>query len=63
MTLRRDGADLTVSPVFFPPMENDEEFWMLLLIALAQRVYELEQRLETLEGLEDDRQRTARTSS
>jgi len=30
-------------------MENDEEFWMLLLIALAQRVYELEQRLEELE--------------
>jgi hypothetical protein len=30
-------------------MENEEEFWMLLLIALAQRVYELEQRLEELE--------------
>jgi hypothetical protein len=33
-------------------MENEEEFWMLLLIALAQRVYELEQRLELLEGQE-----------
>jgi hypothetical protein len=30
-------------------MENTEEFWMLLLIALAQRVYELEQRIETIE--------------
>jgi len=30
-------------------MENTQEFWTLLLIALAQRVYELEQRLETLE--------------
>jgi hypothetical protein len=35
-------------------MENEEEFWMLLLIALAQRVYELEQRLELLERLEDE---------
>jgi hypothetical protein len=30
-------------------MENTQEFWMLLLIALAQRVYELEQRLEKIE--------------
>jgi hypothetical protein len=30
-------------------MENTQEFWMLLLIALAQRVYELEQRLEQIE--------------
>jgi hypothetical protein len=30
-------------------MENTKEFWTLLLIALAQRVYELEQRIETLE--------------
>jgi hypothetical protein len=30
-------------------METTQEFWMLLLIALAQRVYELEQRLEELE--------------
>jgi hypothetical protein len=31
-------------------MENTQEFWMLLLIALAQRVYELEQRLEQIES-------------
>jgi hypothetical protein len=30
-------------------MENTQEFWSLLLIALAQRVYELEQRVEELE--------------
>jgi hypothetical protein len=30
-------------------MQTTQEFWMLLLIALAQRVYELEQRLEELE--------------
>jgi hypothetical protein len=33
-------------------METTQEFWMLLLIALAQRVYELEQRLKLLEGQE-----------
>jgi len=35
----------------------NEEFMELLVIALAQRVYELEQRLETLEefeGYEDE---------
>jgi hypothetical protein len=31
-------------------MKNEQEFWVLLLIALAQRVYELERRVETLEG-------------
>jgi hypothetical protein len=31
-------------------MKNEQEFWVLLLIALAKRVYELEQRIETLEG-------------
>jgi hypothetical protein len=30
-------------------MENTQEFWTLLLIALAQRVYELEQRVKELE--------------
>jgi len=30
-------------------MENTQEVWTLLLIALAQRVYELEQRLQELE--------------
>jgi len=34
-------------------MENTKEFWTLLLIALAQRVYELEQRLQELEEGED----------
>jgi hypothetical protein len=32
----------------------NEEFMELLVIALAQRVYELEQRLETLEEWNDD---------
>jgi hypothetical protein len=32
----------------------NEEFLELLVIALAQRVYELEQRIETLEDWNDD---------
>jgi hypothetical protein len=35
-------------------MKNEQEFWVLLLIALAQRVYELERRVETLEGLNNE---------
>jgi hypothetical protein len=32
----------------------NEEFLELLVIALAQRVYELEQRIETIEDWNDD---------
>jgi len=35
-------------------MENEKEFWMLLLIALAQRVYELELRIEDLERINNE---------
>ena len=40
-------------PGFFAPMNQEQ--WNLLLIALAQRVYELEQRIETMETAHNER--------
>ena len=38
-----------MSPAFFSLMETKEEFWQLLVLMLARRVYELEQRIKKLE--------------
>ena len=59
----KDGAAWRLSRFFVAMKILNEEFMELLVIALAQRVYELEQRLETLEEELDadyDWQRTAR---